>query len=117
MRRFTQGALAAVVALGLGSWGCTQTRSHAEGPPEARQQGQDKKPMTEISDATITASVKLALAVERGVKATDVNVDTNRGTVTLTGTVATDAEHRLAIKVAEDVDGVKEVVDHITVSG
>jgi hyperosmotically inducible protein len=113
MRRFTQAALAAVVALGLGSWGCTQTRSRAEAPPPQHE----KKPTAAISDATITASVKLALAVERGVKATDINVDTNRGTVTLTGTVPSDAEHRLAIKVAEDVEGVQEVVDHINVSG
>ena len=60
-------------------------------------------------------AVKLSLAFERGVKATDINVDTDHGTVTLNGEVGTEAERQLAVKVAEDVEGVKQVVDRIHV--
>jgi hyperosmotically inducible periplasmic protein len=66
-------------------------------------------------DAMTTASVKVALAFKPGVRVTD--VETHDGTVTLTGDVRTEAEGQLATKVAEDVDGVHEVVHHIHVRG
>lgn len=70
-----------------------------------------------VSDATTTASVKLALAVAKGVKAHDIDVSTRWGTVTLKGQVGTRAEKALAEKVAEDASGVKEVVNDISVRG
>ena len=70
-----------------------------------------------ISDALVTSSVKVALAVERGVKATEIDVDTDRGTVTLHGEVGSEAERQLATKVTEDVGGVKAVVNQIQVRG
>jgi len=65
----------------------------------------------------ITMSVKMSLAFERGVKASEIDVDTDRGTVTLKGEVGTQAERQLAVKVTEDVSGVKEVVNQIHVRG
>jgi osmotically-inducible protein OsmY len=53
--------------------------------------------------------------VKRGVSATEINVDTDRGVVTLRGQVETQAERQLAAMVARDVDGVKDVVNGITV--
>jgi osmotically-inducible protein OsmY len=70
-----------------------------------------------ISDALITAEVKTALAVEPGVKASEINVDTDRGTVTLHGQVGSQAERQLAVKVAEDVGGVKAIINQIAVRG
>ena len=70
-----------------------------------------------ISDALITAEVKTALAVEPGVKASEINVDTDRGTVTLHGEVDTPAERQLAVKVTEDIGGVKAIVNQIQVRG
>lgn len=68
-----------------------------------------------VRDAATTASVKLSLAFEPGVKATEINVDTDRGVVTLHGEVGTEAERQLAVKVAEDVHHVRKVVDRIHV--
>jgi len=69
-------------------------------------------------DATTTASVKMALALTRGVKASsDINVSTRWGTVTLEGEVRTQAEKQLATKTAQDTDGVKEVVNKLEVRG
>jgi hyperosmotically inducible periplasmic protein len=70
-----------------------------------------------FSDAAITISVKLSIALERGVKASEINVRTDRGTVTLHGEVGSQAERRLAVKVAEGVSGVKAVVNQIRVHG
>jgi osmotically-inducible protein OsmY len=69
----------------------------------------------EIHDAAITAEVKMALAVKRGVSATEINVDTDQGVVTLRGQVESQAERQLAVMVAKDVHGVKDVVNDITV--
>lgn len=70
-----------------------------------------------VKDATTTASVKTALAFEKGVKASDINVTTRWGTVTLTGTVATKREAELAKQIAAKTAGVKEVVNEIQVRG
>jgi len=86
----------------------------------AREVSEDEQPRTlstSFHDATTTASVKIALAFESGVRAMDVNVDTNQGTVTLHGEVRSEAERQLATKVAEDVSGVKKVVNEIHVRG
>ena len=100
------GYLIASLLLGSLLGGCSPTDSRSE-PPRNTSEA--------ISDATITASVKLALAFERGVKATEINVDTDRGTVTLHGEVGTEAERQLAVKVTEDVSGVKSIVNRIHV--
>ena len=70
-----------------------------------------------VVDASTTASVKTALALTKGVKASDVNVTTRWGTVTLTGTVASKAEKQLAEDVVRKTEGVKEVEDKLQVRG
>jgi osmotically-inducible protein OsmY len=47
---------------------------------------------------------------------TAVNVDVNRGTVYLIGTVATPEQKARAEEIARDVDGVHEVVNHLQVA-
>ena len=90
------------------SWGCSHQAPQIE----------DRRTLsTVIRDASITSPVKLSLAFERGVKATDINVDTDRGTVTLNGEVGSEAERQLAAKVSEDVSGVRKVVNRIQVRG
>ena len=92
--------LIALALIGILSWGC----SHANAG-------------SAIRDASITASVKIALVFEPGVAATEINVDTHRGVVTLRGEVGTEAERQLAVKVAEDVTNVREVVNELKVRG
>lgn len=69
-----------------------------------------------ITDAAMTASVKTSLAVERGVKASGIDVDTSNGVVTLDGMVRSGAEARLAERATRKVSGVREVVNHLRVS-
>ena len=80
-------------------------------------EGTEKSFGQAVHDATLTASVKMALAFERGVKASQITVHTDRGTVTLTGEVGSEAERRLAARIARDTDGVKDVVSQIRVRG
>ena len=68
---------------------------------------------TNVDDATITASVKSKLAAEKVATLTKVDVDTNKGTVYLTGNVENAAVKARATEVARQVDGVREVVNNL----
>jgi hyperosmotically inducible protein len=68
-----------------------------------------------IDDAAITAKVKTALLAEKGVSGTDINVDTAQGTVTLSGRVADASQIDRAAQVAKEVEGVKTVLNKLTV--
>lgn len=61
------------------------------------------------SDAAITAKVKAALLAAKDVSAADVNVETFRGTVQLSGFVDSQAQAARAVEVARGVEGVQSV--------
>jgi hyperosmotically inducible protein len=68
------------------------------------------------SDVGITAKVNAALVADDQLKATQINVDTREGMVTLTGK-APDAQSReRATTLASAVDGVKHVNNQLVVS-
>jgi len=67
------------------------------------------------SDDWVTMKVKSTLAFHRHVSASGTNVQTSNGVVTLTGTVDSAAEKALTAEYAKDVDGVKEVINNLTV--
>ena len=67
------------------------------------------------SDAVITTKVKAAIVAEKNLSALDIAVETNDGVVTLTGTVATDAQADNAARVTRDVEGVKQVENKVKV--
>jgi BON domain-containing protein len=103
-----RSVLAAPILIGILFTGCARVASE---PPQPRGFGEA------LHDAGITTSVKLSLAFEPGVSAMEVHVNTNRGVVTLSGEVSTEAERQLAAKVAEDAANVKEVVNDLRVRG
>jgi hyperosmotically inducible periplasmic protein len=70
---------------------------------------------TQMSDASITTSVKAKLIDSPEVKAGDVDVNTEEGTVYLMGRVGTKAEKAAAERIARSVDGVREVKNELKV--
>jgi hyperosmotically inducible protein len=68
-----------------------------------------------IDDATITTRVKAALVEDPQVKAREVNVETARGVVQLSGFVANAADASRAAEIARKVPGVKSVKNDIRV--
>jgi hyperosmotically inducible protein len=68
------------------------------------------------TDAGITTAVKSKLAADTTVKAYQINVDTSNAVVTLTGVVEAPAAKEQAVAIARKTDGVKDVVDHISVN-
>ena len=69
-----------------------------------------------ITDAWITTKVKWFLAKDEGLKSvTSIDVDTKDNVVTLKGTVKTPGEKARAVELANKADGVKRVVDQLTI--
>jgi len=77
-------------------------------------QAADKVAMV-ADDTAITAKVKAAILAEPGLKSLQINVDTKDATVTLTGNVDSDMLRDRAKQIATSTEGVKNVVDNLTV--
>jgi osmotically-inducible protein OsmY len=74
-------------------------------------------PMGEkIDDASITAQIKSSLFSHRSTSAVKTKVSTTDGVVTLSGEAKNAAEKSLVTKLATDIDGVKNVVNNMTIA-
>ena len=67
------------------------------------------------SDAGITTKVKAKMVADDTVKAHEINVTTRDHVVTLSGEVGTTAAKDQAIQIARQTDGVRDVVDQLTI--
>jgi len=67
-----------------------------------------------LGDARMTSAVKTKLLADASVGGLKIDVDTKDGIVTLNGTVRSEAEQTQALKLARETDGVKQVVDRLT---
>jgi len=70
-----------------------------------------------IDDAVITAKVKAAILEEPSLKSAEINVETSKGRVQLTGFVSSRASINKAVKVAKGVKGVKSVKNDMILKG
>ncbi len=68
-----------------------------------------------VDDAVITAKVKAAIFNDENLKVTEINVETFKGVVQLSGFVSTGAETDEAVALAREVDGVQSVRNNILV--
>jgi hyperosmotically inducible periplasmic protein len=99
----------------------------AEPPIERRsalpQVGQSAAPApadpggSRVEDAAITARVKSALLADDQVKGLAIDVDTRNAEVTLKGSLEQDDQVRRAMEVARGVDGVRDVINRLSVKG
>jgi len=97
--KFTHGVVALDNEIALGAKAETHDgmKSHDEPGEHA------------MSDTWITSKVKYSLLFTRGVDSVDIAVTTLDGVVSLSGTVDSTAERELAVRVAQDIRGVKKV--------
>ena len=98
-------ASAVLLAVWMGSAvmvGCSSTPTQ----PSAEQA---------VDDGVVTAKVKAALVADPVTKAHQINVETIKGTVQLSGFVETDEARSRALQLARDVDGVRRVKDAMEV--
>jgi osmotically-inducible protein OsmY len=102
MRRFLIHSVLVVAFLATALVGCDS--------------GTGKKVGQNVDDSSITAAVKAKLAAEQGATTlTGINVDTSGGTVSLSGTVDSEAMKQRAATLAQQVDGVTRVVNNLQV--
>lgn len=69
-----------------------------------------------IDDATITTKVKAELLGAKNVKSQHIHVKTRKGVVSLTGSVPTAEDRDNAEQVAQNVNGVQSVKNHLKVT-
>jgi osmotically-inducible protein OsmY len=107
MRRYGSATRAATLlaAALMGSFvvvGCTSTPT--------------QQPASEaIDDGVVTAKVKAALTQDPVTKAHQINVETFKGEVQLSGFVETDQARSRALQLARDIQGVRRVKDAMEV--
>jgi osmotically-inducible protein OsmY len=70
-----------------------------------------------FDDSVITAKVKAAVFNESTLKSSEINVETFKGVVQLSGFVSSQTDINKAVQVAEGVGGVKSVKNAMTVKG
>ena len=68
-----------------------------------------------IDDANITASVKAKLVADKVANLTRIDVDTNRGVVSLNGVVESPDQRIRAAQLAQTANGVKDVINNLQV--
>jgi osmotically-inducible protein OsmY len=66
-----------------------------------------------LNEASLTAKIKAKMALDDTVKASAINVTTRGTTVTLSGTVSSQAERNRALSLARETDGVAQVIDDL----
>lgn len=128
--------LAALGAFFIGyRWGDRDVETGAVGtggvsdevnPERAREAGAEvgekvaegaNKAQRAMSDASLTTKIKAKMTLDDTIEAFDIDVDSNGSTVTLSGTVETEAQRKRALQLARETDGVTSVIDRLRVSG
>jgi len=69
-----------------------------------------------VDDTVLVSKVKAKLMAEPGVHSLNIDVDAQKGVVTLTGMVENGKEKSLALSAARSVEGVVQVVDNLKMS-
>ena len=68
-----------------------------------------------LEEGSLTAKIKAKMVLDDVVKARSISVSTEGTTVTLTGTVHSQAERDRALSLARETDGVTKVIDRLDV--
>jgi len=95
--------------------GCNAAKNTGTAVGEGTKEAAEKTGEV-VTDASITAAVKMKMADDELVKARNIDVDTKDGVVTLNGTVGSKAEEQKAIDLSNQVNGVKRVVSNLKVT-
>jgi c(7)-type cytochrome triheme protein len=94
-------------------------KCHKPGSAEKSAASTSKKesPGAYLDDAVVTTKVKAAVLEEASLKSAEINVETYKGTVQLTGFVRSRADINKAVEVAKSVEGVKSVKNDMILKG
>lgn len=77
---------------------------------------ENSKILVSLTDSKVEAVVKTKLLLESAVSGTEIEVEVNKGIVTLMGKVESDSARELAIAIAKNTNDVKNVVDKLEIA-
>jgi len=114
---FSRALLVAAVTVSAALAGCASSGNHesstAHQPAAAGQQTAGEV----VDDGVVTAKVKAKLVDDPVTKAYQINVETFKGNVQLSGSVDSAEARSRATELARQVDGVKDVKNSLQVRG
>jgi hyperosmotically inducible protein len=108
--------LAGRVASGVPDVTRVDNQIHVD-PAVAATGGESRSLGENFDDHALEAKVKMAYSLSRDMKGADVSVASFRREVTLSGTVASEAQKRLAVEIAQQTPQVAAVKDTLQVAG
>ncbi|MGO2011180.1 MAG: BON domain-containing protein [Pseudoalteromonas sp.] len=82
---------------------------------KSKDMDSDDSADSDLTDAKITTVITTRYLFNSEVSGTNIDVDTDKGVVTLNGTVESDAEKQLAVKIASNAEDVRDVKDNLTI--
>lgn len=91
------------------------TRADADRTGDRDNQTAGRSAATRIDDVWIATKVQAKFFLDDDIKGRDITVDAQNGIVSLTGTVASDAERQMAETIALETDGVSRVENQLKV--
>jgi len=113
---------AAIVVLAVA--GC-QRGTQADVKQSARETAADirnqtrqaaSKATADLADGWLTTKIKSKYVADQDLKASDIDVSSHDGVVTLSGKVLNDPMRTLAMTIAQHTDGVKQVINNLSVT-
>ncbi|TBU97920.1 BON domain-containing protein [Stutzerimonas kirkiae] len=107
----TAAAIVAVMSLPLAGVALAEHHEEQSKSEEVMHKANEKahKAGEVVSDTWITTKVKSSLLADSATSGTDIKVETKDGIVSLSGTVASEAERKLAIEKTKEIKGVRDV--------
>jgi osmotically-inducible protein OsmY len=121
MNKFSITVVAAAISLAFSAGALAQAVSKDENKPAggnpAAATTKHEAPGAYFDDSVITTKVKAAVLKEPSLKSAEINVETYKGVVQLTGFVSSRASINKAVKIARSVKGVKSVKNDMIVKG
>ena len=117
--------LCGVMTLAAALSGCQRTATQADAKRVAADVVSDVKVGTQkaaakagdqIADGWLSTKIQAKFVADRDIKATDINVSSRDGVVTLKGRVLNEPMRSLAVAIAKNTDGVTQVVDQLAVT-
>lgn len=109
-----------VLALALGAGGCHRQASEADvkqtaSDAAAKIKVEGAQARDQLADVWLSTKIHSKFVGDRDIDAKDVSVSTKDGVVTLKGRVLNEPMRQLALAIAKDTDGVKQVVNQLDV--
>ncbi len=115
MNKLNIASMAAAIALAIGA-GSVAAQSMKKDEAKTLD-AKNEAAHVYVDDSVITSKVKAAVLNEPSLKSAEINVETSKGRVQLSGFVRSKADINKAVSVAKTVKGVKSVKNDMILKG